>query len=69
MVVQISISQIDDSLGLGDGFAAIPFVKKLFGHSKLLIQAASFSDSTVTAEYDIAGLEEAIAPLREACHW
>ncbi len=67
--ITMSESNNHDALGLWDGAASIPFVKKLFGHSKLLIRATPFSDSAVTAIYEIAGIEEAIKPLREACHW
>lgn len=67
----ISMRESNDNsaLGLWRGASAIPFLKKLFGGSKLLVQATPFSDSRVTAEYPIAGIEEAIKPLRAACHW
>ncbi|MBL3562230.1 type VI secretion system-associated protein TagO [Rhodovulum sulfidophilum] len=57
------------ALGLWSGGQAIPFVKRMLGHEKLLIRATPFSDSRVTGEYDIRGIEEAIKPLREACNW
>lgn len=57
------------ALGLWSGGQAIPFIKKMFGHDRLIVRATPFSDSTVTAEYRISGLEEAVAPLREACNW
>ena len=57
------------ALGLWSGGQAIPFIKKMMGHDRLILRATPFSDSTVTAEYRTSGLEEAIAPLREACNW
>jgi type VI secretion system protein VasI len=57
------------ALGLWNGNAAIPFIKKMMEHEKMVIRATPFSDSAVTAEYRISGLEEAIKPLRDACKW
>jgi type VI secretion system protein VasI len=57
------------ALGLWSGGAAIPFIKEMFGASWLFVRAVPFSESAVTAEFPIAGIEEAITPLREACHW
>ncbi len=57
------------ALGLWNGGSAIPFLKRLLGHDRLLVRATPFSDSTVTGEYDIKGIDTAIAPLREACNW
>lgn len=56
------------ALGLWSGSSAIPFIKGMLGHEKLVIRATPFSDSTVTAQYDLSGLNEAIKPLREACN-
>ncbi len=57
------------ALGLWSGGSAIPFLKRLLDHDRLLVRATPFSDSTVTGEYDIKGIDTAIAPLREACNW
>lgn len=57
------------ALGLWSGGQAIPFIKKMIGHDRLIVRATPFSDSTVTAEYRISGLDEAVKPLREACNW
>lgn len=68
---QINFRESNDNnaLGLWSGGRAIPFIKKILGHDKLLIRAQPFSESTVTGEYPIAGIDEAIKPLREACAW
>ncbi len=47
----------------------IPFIKKLLKHKKLLIKITPYSASPVTTTFDLRGLEEAIKPLRKACHW
>ena len=57
------------ALGLWSSGQAIPFIKRMLGHDRLIVRATPFSDSTVTAEYRISGLAEAVAPLREACNW
>lgn len=57
------------ALGLWSGGTAIPFIKNMIGHDQMIVRATPFSDSTVTGEYNIAGLEEAVKPLREACNW
>lgn len=57
------------ALGLWNGGASIPFVKAMFGHEKLLVQATPYSESAVTATFSISGLEDAIKPLRTSCNW
>ena len=48
---------------------AIPFIRKLLGAQNLLIRATPYSESAVTAEFNITGLHQAIMPLRKACGW
>lgn len=57
------------SLGLWSGGTSIPFIKSMFGHKELLTRFTPFNSNPVTARFQIGGLEEAIAPLREACGW
>lgn len=57
------------ALGLWSGGTAIPFIKKMIGHDQMIIRATPFSESAVTGEYNITGLEEAVQPLRDACNW
>lgn len=47
----------------------ISFIKSLFGHSKFLAQLTPYGDSPKMATFDIAGLKEAIKPLRKECGW
>lgn len=58
-------------IGLLSGAAAIPFVKALFGGQRLLVSArpVNQSDTPVEMEFNITGLEEAVAPLRRSCNW
>ncbi len=62
-------SNNNEHLGLWSGATAVPFIKKMFSHDNILIRATPFSDSSVTMEFPITGIEDAIAPLRDACHW
>lgn len=57
------------ALGLWNGGSSIPFIQELFGAENLLVQITPYGESAITVDFPIAGLEEAIKPLREACHW
>lgn len=57
------------ALGLWSGSRAIPFVKQMLGGKELITQFTPFSESPVSAEFPIAGIDEAIKPLREVCKW
>lgn len=68
-VVSMESSTSNDALGLWSGGKAIPFIKSMIGKEKLITRFTPFSESPVTARFDITGLDEAIAPLRESCGW
>lgn len=57
------------ALGLWSGRTAIPFIKQLFGKSKLTARMTPFNENPFIVTFDIAGLETAIEPLRKACSW
>ena len=67
---QRSFSESTDNkaLGLWQG-SGIKFIKELMGASSLILQVTPFRDSAITLEFNIAGLSEAIKPLRQACKW
>lgn len=67
--VSTDVSTDNTALGLWSGGRSIPFVKKLIGHEKLIIRATPHSESPVTATFDIRGIDNAIAQLRETCGW
>lgn len=57
-----------------DGKAAfapnpVAFLKKLADRSELLLSVAPYSKVATTLTFPIAGLEEALKPLRAACKW
>lgn len=57
------------ALGLWSGGVSIPVIKKMFGKKRLIARMTPYSESPITMEMDITGLEIAIDPLREACGW
>lgn len=65
----MTVSTDNMALGLWNGGNAIPFIRAMFGAENMLVQITPFSESAKTVDFRVAGLEEAIAPLREACNW
>lgn len=59
----------NSALGLWTGGRAIPVLESMFGKERLVVRLTPFSMSPIEATFDIAGLEEAIKPLREECGW
>lgn len=57
------------ALGLWSGGRSIPAIKELFGKERLVVRFTPFGMSPIEIPFDITGLEEAIAPLREECGW
>ncbi len=57
------------ALGFWRGRKAIPQIKRLLGGETLLLRTTPFGMSPFTAKFPIAGIDEAIKPLRAACHW
>lgn len=59
----------NSALGFWSGGRAIPEIKRLFGGQQLIARMTPYGENPFTLSFDITGLEEAIVPLREACHW
>jgi type VI secretion system protein VasI len=64
-----SASTDNRALGLWSGGKSIPMIKQMLTGETLLTRFTPFNESPLTAKIKISGLETAIAPLREACHW
>jgi len=47
----------------------ITFIKSLMDVDRLVAQVTPYSESPVTAIFDVRGLSSAATPLREVCHW
>ena len=65
------MNQSTDSraLGLWNGGYSIPVIKRMIGKKRLIARMTPFSESPITVEMDISGLDAAIEPLRNACGW
>lgn len=67
--VRMDESTNNRSLGLWRGNRSIPVIKQMFDSSSLVVRMTPFGQNPFIATFNIAGLKEAIAPLRAACHW
>lgn len=47
----------------------IQLIKRMMTHELFLIKTSPFGSSPVTLQFNTAGLEKEVAPLREACSW
>ncbi|MXQ13236.1 type VI secretion system-associated protein TagO [Microvirga makkahensis] len=65
----ISMIESNDhsALGLWGNRTAVPYVKDLFGGKSLYVRAVPYNESAIEMDFPIAGIDEAIKPLREAC--
>lgn len=52
----------------GYGGSDVAFIKSLFGETQLVLRTTTV-DGTITAVFDITGIENAVASVREACGW
>lgn len=68
-ILRMRESTDNEALGLWTGGQAIPVIRRMFGHDQVTMQITPFNQSPVTVTFPITGLQEAIVPLRKACHW
>lgn len=47
----------------------VPFVRRLMAADRLVLKTTPYNASPVTAVFDLAGMENALANVREACDW
>lgn len=66
---RMGVSADGEGFGLWSGSAAIPFIKSLFGKSKLVISYDSYSRQNIEFSFDVSGLKNRIEPLATACKW
>ncbi|WP_157018348.1 type VI secretion system-associated protein TagO [Mesorhizobium xinjiangense] len=57
------------ALGLWNGSRSIPVIKQMLGKSRMIVRMTPYNENPFTATFDITGLENEIAPLRDACQW
>lgn len=56
-------------LGLWSGGKAIPFIKSMYGKSKLVISYDSYRSRNIEFSFDVSGVRERIKNLASACKW
>jgi type VI secretion system protein VasI len=66
---EFTASTDNSALGLWQGWRVTSFIKMLLGGNTLLVRFTPYNESPKTAKFNIAGIGEAIVPLREACQW
>lgn len=59
----------NQALGFWAGGASIPFIRSISGAQKLLVRATPYSESAITIEFEIAGVDEVVKPIQKACGW
>ena len=59
----------NEALGLWNGGSSIPFLKSIMSGKSLLVRATPYGESAIDSVFEISGLQNALKPLREACHW
>jgi type VI secretion system protein VasI len=69
MKLRLSESTDNKALGLWTGAEAIPFIKSLINGRLLFVRATPFNGSPIEVTFPIAGIEDALFPLRKACGW
>ena len=67
--LSFSTSNNHTSLGLWDTRSATSFIGKLIGANRLFVRAVPFSESSVSGNFTLTGLDAAIVPLQRACKW
>lgn len=67
--VQMAESTNNLALGLWRGGLSIPVIRELLEAEELFVRATPFSESPRDMIFPVAGLDEVIDPLREACGW
>ncbi|MBL1434723.1 MAG: hypothetical protein COB08_000780 [Rhodobacteraceae bacterium] len=65
----IAISGFRGGFYLDDTAPVISQVLRMFEFEEMKLRVNPFDSNQQTIVFDITGLEEAITPLREACHW
>lgn len=67
--ISADASTDNKALGLWSGGKAIPVIKQIISKSQMTVRMTPFSENSFTASFNVAGLEEAIKPLRKSCGW
>ncbi|MFK4823175.1 type VI secretion system-associated protein TagO, partial [Paenochrobactrum sp. BZR 588] len=67
--VGMAESTDNKALGLWSGGKSIPVIKQMLSKDEMVVRMTPYGQSPFTATFKIAGLSDAIKPLREECKW
>ncbi|MEN5300344.1 type VI secretion system-associated protein TagO [Brucella sp. TWI559] len=67
--VGMSESTDNKAVGLWSGGKSIPVIKQMLGKNEMVVRMTPYGQSPFTASFKIAGLSDAIKPIREECKW
>ncbi len=67
--VEMEESTDNKAIGLWSGGKSIPIIKQMLGKNEMVVRMTPYGQSPFTATFKIAGLAEAIEPLRKECKW
>ena len=59
----------NSTLGLWNGGRAIPFIKEMLGHDKMIVRITPFNESPKVMTFAISGIDTEITDLRATCGW
>lgn len=64
-----TIANNNEFAGLWSEDSAIPLIRRLLDADQLLLQLSPYDQTTMGSSFEVAGLRQAIKPLRAACDW
>lgn len=59
----------NSTLGLWSGGKAIPFIKNMLGHDRMIVRITPYNESPKMMTFIISGLDKEITDLRNTCGW
>jgi type VI secretion system protein VasI len=66
---RFDVSSSHEGLGYFSGSKSIPLIKSMLGHNTFLAKVTPYGHDSVSATFDITGLDKAIGALRRVCKW
>lgn len=64
-----AIANDREVMGLWRSTDAVPFIKALLDAEQLVLEVTLYDGRAFTGRFELAGIKQAIVPLREACGW
>lgn len=67
--LQMTKAESEDTLGVLVGTVAVPLLQDMILANAIRFDVTAINDRRRSAEFSLAGLSEALEPLRDACNW